>query len=538
MKNINILVLRVLFISATVFLISCDDDDGDPGTSLSDISMLNGSWVDENVPVTGEDDGFVVVEFLITDTSADGEVYAATFNDANIACPDLLFRGLVATDGNSFEGEGLLSSGGAYEDVRLTLIDENTINVIWDCTSCTPVIDVLSKTSSMSDALPIVVDSNIDQETTFYNIVCDPEIPDYVVTGLIAVRAHLTVMPGVVIAFEANAGMDITDVNADGSLTAEGTGSEQIRFTGTEKEAGFWRGLSFESNDVRNRLTWVTVEYAGSDPIVTYGTGVALNGAVAIESESGFNGSLSIERTTISNSSGYGLIVEEGTLLSEFDANSFINNAESAVRINANNVGSLDAFSDFLGGFEGVGTNGFNGVEINASGSSIHDITEDAVWPALALGATYRVEQSFDVEAQLTIMPGATIEFEANQTAIFKQNLDIPLGTLIAKGTESDPITFTGVSKTPGYWQGLIIQSNSILNEMDYCIIEYGGSDPIAGELANIGVEKDGAYDSPSLIVTNSLIRHSAGCGIVFEAGNLNYDGSTFSDNVGLDVCL
>ncbi|MEQ9659813.1 hypothetical protein [Fulvivirga sp.] len=537
MKKINAIVVSMLFVCTSVFLTGCDDDD--PAPTILDITTLNGSWVDDNVPLAGEEEGFVVVEFLITDTSADGEVYAATLNDANIVCPDPLFRNLVAAEGNSFVGEGLLSSGGSYEDVTLTLIDDNTINVSWDCSSCTPVVDVLSKTTSLSDVLPIVVNSDIDEETTFYNIVCDPDIPDYVVTDLIDVRAHLTIMPGVVIAFEANAGMDITDVNADGSLTAEGTGSDKIIFTGTEEEAGFWRGLSFESNDSRNVLREVNVRYAGSDPIVTYGTGVALHGAVAIESESGFNGSLSIERTTISNTSGYGLIVEEGTLLREFGANSFVNNTESAVRIDANNVGAIDAFSDFFGGIPELnGTNGFNGVEINASVSSIHDITEDAVWPALDRGAAYRVEQSFDVEAQLNIMPGAIIEFEANQTAIFKQNLDIPLGTLIAKGTESDPITFTGVLKTPGYWQGLIIQSNSILNEMDYCIIEYGGSDPIAGELANIGVEKDGAYDSPSLKVTNSIIRYSAGCGIVFEAGNLNYDGSTFSDNVGLDVCL
>lgn len=533
MKKVNALLLSVLFISTILLLTGCGDEE--PAPSSLDISSLSGYWFDESVSIAGADDGFVALEFLVTGTSAEGEVYAATPNDASLTCADLLFRNLVPAEANSFVGEGLLSSGGAYEDVTLTFVDDNTINIEWDCSSCTPAVEVLSKT----DAPSITVSSDIEQETTFYNLICDPDIPDYVVTDVISVREHLTVMPGVVVAFEANAGLDITDVNADGSLTAEGTGPEQIRFTGVEKEAGFWRGLSFESNDVRNRLRWVTVAYAGSDPIVTYGTGVALRGGVAVESESGFNGSLSIERSTISNTSGNGLIVEEGALLRDFSANAFINNTESAVRINANNVGALDAFSDFVGGPGTTGTNGFNGVEINASGSPIHDIVEDATWQAFPKGAIYRVVQSFDVEAQLTIAPGAVIEFEANQTAVFKQDLDTPLGIIVAKGTESEPITFTGVGKSAGYWWGLIIQSSSMVNEMDHCIVEYGGSDLLAGQLANIGLDKDGAYSAPNLTLTNSIIRHSAGCGVVVESAssNLTQSGNTFSDNVRTNIC-
>ena len=528
-------LIKILSIALGVIVFMSCGDDGEETPDLTSISSLAGDWIDETIS-SGGNGGLLILNFDISDSSA--TVYAATQNDAGISCEDLYIRNIAPSGGNTFTGEGLLSSG--FEDITLMLSDENTMEITWDCSACNPTVDVLRRLTNLSEAVPIEISNNIDIETTFFNITCDPGVPDYLVTNLISVREHLTIQPGVTIAFAANAGMDITDVNADGSLSAEGTGPDQIYFTGLEKQAGFWRGLSFESNDVRNRLRWVTVEYAGSDPIVTYGTGIALHGAVAIESESGFNGSLSIERSTIANTSGYGLIVEEGTLLQKFAANAFINNTASALRIDANNVGALGGFTDFFGGSQGVGTNGFNGVEINASGSPVHDLTTDATWPSLPGGAVYKVVQSFDVQAKLTIEPGVIIEFEANETMYFEQDFSGPNdGIIIAKGTAGEPITFTGVQKMAGYWKGLVIQSNSLLNEMENCIVEYGGSDVVVLEAANIIVERDGAYVPADLTIRNSIIRHSAGCGIVVESdlSNFTANNNTYTNNAGNNVC-
>lgn len=381
---------------------------------------------------------------------------------------------------------------------------------------------------------PEIISSDIIEDTRLENINPEPGEADYIVTKYIDVEAVLTIDPGVVIMFEANAGFFVTEVNtANGAIVATGTAAEPITFTGVEKIKGYWRGIAVESADARNTFDHITLEYAGSDFLATYGTSIKLNGGLAIEGVTGFNGSLSLSNSNIKNCDGYGLIVEQGTLLKGFVNNTFENNTLAAVRLDADNAGNLDSESTFDGG------NGFNGVEVNASGSPTHALTADATWPAFADGSPYRIEQSFVAEAQLTIMPGATIEFEANQTISFRQDLDIPLGIIKAIGTETEPITFTGAVKTPGYWQGLIIQSSSTSNEMDYCIVEYGGSDPIAGELANIGVDKDGAFDAPNLTITNSTIRHSAGCGIVVETGSsFSETGNTFSDNAGSDVCL
>ena len=79
----------------------------------------------------------------------------------------------------------------------------------------------------------------------------------------------------------------------------------------------------------------------------------------------------------------------------------------------------------------------------------------------------------------------------------------------------------------------------ALLNEMDHCIVEYGGSDVVADQAANIVLDKDGAFTAPDLIVTNSTIRNSAGCGIVVDqfGGNLTQSGNTFDSNPSGNIC-
>lgn len=377
---------------------------------------------------------------------------------------------------------------------------------------------------------PELLSSSINEELRLENIVAESELPDYIVDGFLEVNADLIIDPGVCIVFTANSGLFI---NNNGSIQAIGASNEPIKFTGKSKSEGYWRGIQVRANDVRNELNHVIVEYAGSDYLATYGTNVEINGGVAIEGVTGSYGSLKIHNSIIQKCIGYGLIVEQQGLLREFSRNTFAENSLAGIRIDADNTGALDGESFF-------NANGLNGVEINASGSPTHDLTADDTWQALADGAVYRLAQSFDARATLTMMPGVIIEFEANQTIAFKQDYSGPNdGIIIAKGTAEDPITFTGASKTAGYWQGLIVQSNSVLNELDHCIVEYGGSDEIDGGMANIILSKDGAFNEPDLIVSNTTIRHSAGCAIYVDpfGGNITTSDLTVSDNAGGGIC-
>ena len=380
----------------------------------------------------------------------------------------------------------------------------------------------------------ILIESNITEETILKDIITDPNVADYIVKGYLDVRSSLTIEPGVVIAFDANSGFFVEDINtADGIFIAKGEAQNPIRFTGLQKEPGFWRGITIYSNDVRNELNHCILEYAGSDYLVEYSS-VKVKGGLALNGTTGFNGSVKLLNTTIRSCKGYGFIVERGTTLRSFSSNTFSENEKAAVQIDADNAGVLDAASNY------AGNNGMEGVEINASGSPTHLLTQDATWSALN-GASYFIAQSFQAEAKLTIAAGAKLKFEANQTITFKEdysgNND---GILIANGTEDKKITFTAVEATPGYWKGLIIQSSSNLNKMNYCIVEYGGSDNIVGnKKGNIGLDRITTFDFPKLTITNSILRNSSGCGIIKDTfgSDLTESDNDFDNNTEAPIC-
>jgi hypothetical protein len=98
-------------------------------------------------------------------------------------------------------------------------------------------------------------------------------------------------------------------------------------------------------------------------------------------------------------------------------------------------------------------------------------------------------------------------------------------GQLIAIGTPSQPITLTGVTKSPGAWRGLYVFGNggSAVAQLDYVTIEYGGSD-VNG--ANIEVS-DG-----QLLTHHTIIRNSVGDGVKFDfnAGGAMLEGQIVSN--------
>ncbi len=275
------------------------------------------------------------------------------------------------------------------------------------------------------------------------------------------------------------------------------------------------------------------VEYAGSDEIADDIKG-GVKGGVSVNAEPGDFGSLKVLNSTFRENDGYGLVVEWNALLREFANNTFETNTDAAVLMEAPNVGALDAASRYSGG------NGYEGVEI-VGNSNGNEVVEDATWTGFDDESAYYVSERIEVRADITILPGATFEFEANTFIIFEIDQSGPNdGVIIAEGTAADPITFTGFNKTPGYWSGIIINSNSVLNSMEYCIVEYGGSDPIAGGLAgNIALDKNGAFDAPNLNLFNSTIRNSAGCGVIVESLESIFveADNNYTSNSDGDIC-
>ena len=102
------------------------------------------------------------------------------------------------------------------------------------------------------------------------------------------------------------------------------------------------------------------------------------------------------------------------------------------------------------------------------------DIDQDTTWTKA--GSPYTVVTNVTVRAgaKLTIQPGVTVIVNN------PQGFAIPLavqGTLIAQGSAAEPILFTGGTKTPGSWGGLIVgnsEQQPAQITLDYVTIEYG----------------------------------------------------------------
>lgn len=128
----------------------------------------------------------------------------------------------------------------------------------------------------------------------------------------------------------------------------------------------------------------------------------------------------------------------------------------------------------------------------------------------------YIVTTDVHVRASLTIRPGVVIEFERDKSLqVF------PGGALIAEGTATSQVTFTGTLKEKGHWKGLMFATNSPLNTLSYSIVEYGGSSELPeSPRTNISVPGD-AISGSVLKLSNAISRHSGGYGLY--VGGMSY---------------
>jgi hypothetical protein len=275
---------------------------------------------------------------------------------------------------------------------------------------------------------------------------------DYIIDCTISVDIDLTIAPGVTIAFTNGAGMWIRE---DGSLNATGTPDKPIVFTGTDKVKGSWKGIISYSNDVKNKLDNVAIEYAGGGSFNSNGD----LGALILWADARFI----IENTTIKSSAAYGLNCNYSRYTVSIQ-NLTVTDCEMPVNTADPNMISGIQSGSFTG-------NAVDAIKIGKPGGPALSGTHS--W--IALDAPYRISRSLIVkDSRLTIQPGVIIEFE-NGTGIKVGDSDE--STLIAIGTPANPITFTGVTKVAGAWENIDFHfTKSPLNEISHAIIEYGGN--------------------------------------------------------------
>ena len=356
----------------------------------------------------------------------------------------------------------------------------------------------------------IVIDQDITTATTFSDIGAGR---DYLVQGFIDIDAALVVEPGVTIHFDSDAGFR---VSSTGSLRAVGTAADSIIFTGATETEGFWRGIMFVDSDNNiNEFTYCRISYAGSTDLsselgkANVGFGYFLN-----PSRVKFN------NTLLRNADGKGISMDHRTngRFPEFSNNRIADNNEIAMVINVPTAGDMDGNSV-------ITNNGVDAVEI-LSKNSTKALEDNATWPALANDIPYQVEANILVRADLELSAGVILEFGSDRFMRVDDD-----GSLLAEGTMTDRILFTGKTKVPGFWRGLYFEdSNNVINELTYVTFEYGGSSDLTNELqkANFAI---GYFLNPSKVkITNVISRESDGYGFAVDFRS-NGELTEFSNN-------
>jgi len=360
---------------------------------------------------------------------------------------------------------------------------------------------------------PIAVTGHINSDETWTGegVGCI----DYVVADMYEVRATLTIEPGTAVAFQQDAGLIL---EAGGAVVADGTQADPILLTGTEQVRGWWGGIDIRRSERQENLfNHVTIEYGGQDdPFNQYDPGFALKvggPAAASGTQDTSQRFATITNTTLRGSAGYGLFIRANAQV-HFAGNTLTDNALGAARMPLHVTGVLDEASDFSG----------NDVEIIML---THYAAGDVELVHPGQGVRYRMGRPgndptrarISAQGTLTIAPGTILEFTE------RSDLTIPeSGTLISEGTDSEPVVFTGLEGTEGFWGGITLDGSSG-NSIRYTTVEYGGH--FAG--ANVGVES-----GASATITDSILRYAG----TNQFGSYGYGlRVTASSSVNADAC-
>ncbi|MGB3466423.1 MAG: PKD domain-containing protein, partial [Cyclobacteriaceae bacterium] len=233
-------------------------------------------------------------------------------------------------DGGSggFDGAGLLSNIMVEDDGRIEIANstiDNGAGTGLYVRNLTSRISGFSSNVITNNNVPITCSINdyqfLDAATDFtgnandyistYNSSATSEnvtwnkltVPYRLSTSVQTIASTIIVAPGARFIGQSGSGIAIV---GEGSLNATGNASETIIFEGEQDTDGVWRGLSFESNNLNNKLIYARVSNGGQDGF----DGAGLKSNVIVEG----NAQLIMQFTTVSNGAGTGLYIRNTTV--------------------------------------------------------------------------------------------------------------------------------------------------------------------------------------------------------------------------------
>lgn len=335
------------------------------------------------------------------------------------------------------------------------------------------------------------------------------DVPYFVTSNLALAVADLTLAPGARLVMGPGAGFGISGDTA--ALIAAGTAEKPIVFTGATATRGAWRGLRFDgSNNTRNVLRYVTVEWAGDTTADFDAAAVKLTG-------DSHGVQLRLEHVTLRQSEAWGLYLAISAVVPEFTANVLTENTLGPAKVASNAAHQLLTTSTFVG-------NDVDKVLIYGD-----QVLSAVTWPGLDV--PYLISSRIDPELVWTLAPGVTLEMMPQTSIVVSGDAS----GFHAVGTAALPILITGSVKTRGSWDSISFDTTlNGANAFEHCTIEYGGGGARFGWAGMIIARADS--HGVNVSVTNSTVQHSQQYGIwLGSTATGSVSGNTYADNASGD---
>jgi hypothetical protein len=320
------------------------------------------------------------------------------------------------------------------------------------------------------------------------------------VAGTVDVYGALRLGPGAVVTVAEGGAIWVGD---GGSLVADGTEADPVRFEGEVANPGSWSGLVFAGGSTQNRLTWTEVADAGGPAYFA-----AADASIAVGPE----GLVAFDHVSVADGAARGLLLEDGGALAPGASLSVAGHAGALADLPAT---GLDLFAGSVDG----GGNTTPHVEVRAG---LVEVDLDVE----ALDVPRRLMGPIDVYGALAVAPGARFEVVPTGALWFAEEAAIRM-----EGTPEAPITFDAVAGSDS-WLGVVVTSVDPTNRFASVVISGAGREPYfspepAG-LAFLG----GARGS----VTDTAVRDSgATCAYLDDPAQVDLSANTWT---GCDAAL
>ena len=303
----------------------------------------------------------------------------------------------------------------------------------------------------------------------------------HIIRGRVTVLGTtLTLEPGTIIRFEEGASLDVRNDNA--ALIALGLPDKGIVFTSaaSNPKAGDWEHVGVFGSSIESQFAFCTFEYGGKNP--NFGM-LRLDDARA-----------SVIHSVFKHSAGYHVYTNssKNSAFSLFANNQLSGSAKAAILISPNHAHTIG---------EGNLIDAPMGIEIEGSSYT----NSDQTWKAQTV--PYVLSRDLTILGAnnpiLRLAPGAII---AMRTGVnFNVSQSNNYGTLIAQGTEEQPVVFTSFAAAPqpGDWGYLSFQQGATNCVLEHVIIRYGG--------ANTNFAMVEVNFNAQVSIRNSRISHGKG---------------------------